>query len=104
MTLTTTQRALDRNQSHEIPNHWPVGFAPPGGELLLGRLTRVVLAEAGRAAVEAGGLGIRPPPSPRLLHRAGPGGHGAIPPSEHAGARSHFADGKIEALRALPLA
>ena len=77
MTLTTTQRALDRNQSHEIPNHWPVGFAPPGGELLLGRLTRVVLAEAGRAAVKAGGLRIRPPPRPGFsaeqgLEAAGP--------------------------------
>ena len=69
-----------------------MGFAHPGGELLLGRVTRIVLAEAGRATVEAGG----PPPSPRFLHRARPGGRGDIPPSEHTGATSHFTDGKTE--------
>ena len=63
MTLTTTQRALDRNQSHEILNHWPVGFAPPGGELLLRRLTRVVLAEAGRAQNPASTLAQASPQS-----------------------------------------
>ena len=76
-----------------------MGFAHPGGELSLGRVTRAVLAEAGRAAAEAG----RPPPLPRLLHRAGPGGCEAIPPSE-TGVTSHFTDGKTEAPRALPLA